>query len=156
MTDRVWHAVGGVGIFVGVVACAAWSFAPLPDAASVFRARDTGPGAATPSPATPTPLSAASFQVPIWQSGPAPAVAPEPTTQVSPQGRAPMELLALESASDEQRARAALYLVNLDTVVLARAGDTIASVTLEGIDADGVRIREGARTYRLDLTRSAR
>lgn len=67
-----------------------------------------------------------------------------------------MELLALESASDEQRARAALYLVNLDTVVLARAGDTIASVTLEGIDADGVLIREGARTYRLDLPRSAR
>ncbi|MCC6909701.1 MAG: hypothetical protein IT430_17330 [Phycisphaerales bacterium] len=89
------------------------------------------------------------FQVRLWNA----PVEPESATAGKDEPPAPppnLELIAI--ITESQRLVAALYEVGADQLHMVSTGDHIGRLEIGNVDARGVDLRDGSRTFRLALT----
>lgn len=96
-------------------------------------------------------LDASVFEVHLWN---APISESDSAANANePRPPAPnLELIAI--ITEGERYLAALYEVGADRLYIVAGGERLGRLDIVGVSADGVDLRDGARTYRLSLSPS--
>ena len=102
--------------------------------------------AAAPKPA----LDASVFQVRLWNA----PVQPESATASKDEPTAPPNIELIAIITEPDRLVAALYEVGADRLHMVTTGDRIGRLEIRQVDDRGADLRDGSRTFRLELTPS--
>ncbi len=151
---RIWRRRRGItGVAGAATAALAFLWVAMPIGSSGLTTEDwhglDRHSAPTPPEAnSPAPFDASVFQVQLWnapaRSFESVAVKPEPVPPPN------LELIAIITESD--RLVAALYEIGADRLHLVGAGERIGRLEIVGLDSGGVELRDGSRTFRLEMT----
>ena len=128
-----------------------WALAPtrIPDPANSESSAHEGERASTPSADHPHhSLDASVFQVRLWN---APVEADQELAD-KPEPPPPPNLELIAIITESERRLAALYEVGADRLHVIGAGERIGRLEILQVDAGGVELRDGSRTYRLSIS----
>ncbi len=143
---------GSVGI-VGAAVALAWALFPVQALTTeqLDRAALSNRSAESVVAAAPRhTLDASSFEVRLWNA----PVQPESPTASKDEPSAPPNLELIAIITETDRLVAALYEVGADRLHMVTTGDRIGRLEIRQVDARGVDLRDGSRSFRLSLTPS--
>jgi len=129
-----------------------WALAPtrIPDPGNSESSAHKGEQASTPSADHPHPsFDASVFQVRLWN---APVEADQELADKSEPPPPPPNLELIAIITESERRHAALYEVGADRLHVIGAGERIGRLEILQVDAGGVELRDGSRTYRLSIS----
>lgn len=142
---------GAACVTVAVVALT-WALVPVRTPTASFGDRMTSEAAPVEStggnPAKPA-FDASVFQVRLWNA-PVQSDSATASREEAPPPPPNLELIAI--ITESERLVAALYEVGADQLHMVSTGDHVGRLEIENVDARGVDLRDGSRTFRLALT----
>ncbi len=140
---------GTVGI-VGAAVALIWALFPVrtPTIEQFDRGALSNRSAESVTAAASKPaLDASVFQVRLWNA----PVQPESATASKDEPSAPPDLELIAIITESDRLVAALYEVGADRLHMVTTGDRIGRLEIRQVDARGVDLRDGSRSFRLAL-----